>query len=58
MKSLLEVLQNEKDGASNIEELEKRYQYQYQHQYQYEYQYQYQYQYTAQLFSLRGDPNF
>jgi hypothetical protein len=27
MKSLLEVLQNEKDGASNIEELEKRYQY-------------------------------
>jgi hypothetical protein len=27
MKSLLEVLQNEKDGAHNIEELEKRYQY-------------------------------
>jgi hypothetical protein len=43
MKSLLEVLQNEKDGASNIEELEKRYQYQF--------KYQYQYQYTAQLFS-------
>jgi hypothetical protein len=29
MKSLLEVLQNEKDGARNIEELEKRYQYTY-----------------------------